>query len=79
MSKGESLILVILFIFIGVASFCICRSNAKQSELEYELNKMQEYIVTLEGEQLKVDDAQNNLIMAIIKTEAMQGTFDKGE
>ena len=61
----------------GGILFLICRNRVVESELHYEINCLREQVVNLGEAQLRVDERQNDLIEAIIRTEAMRGTFDK--
>ena len=77
MTKAECLLLVILLNLMGLVGFLICRNRVLESELHYEIDRLREQVVKLGEAQLEVDERQNDLIGAIIRTEAMRGTFDK--
>ena len=77
MTKAECFLLVILLNLMGLVGFLICRNRVVESELHHEINCLRAQVVELGEKQLEVDEHQNNLIGAIIRTEAMRGTFDK--
>lgn len=77
MTKAECFLLVILLNLMGLVEFLICRNRVVESELHYEIDCLREQVVKLGEAQLVVDERQNDLIGAIIRTEAMRGTFDK--
>ena len=77
MTKAECFLLVILLNLMGFVGFLICRNRVVESELHYEIDCLREQVVNLGEAQLRVDEHQNDLIEAIIRTEAMRGTFDK--
>ena len=77
MTKAERFLLVILLNLMGLVGFLICRNRVVESKLHYEINCLREQVVKLGEAQLEVDERQNDLIEAIIRTEAMRGTFDK--
>ena len=77
MTNAECLLLVILLNLMSLVGFLICRNRVVESELHYEIDCLREQVVNLGEAQLRVDERQNDLIEAIIRTEAMRGTFDK--
>ena len=77
MTKAECFLLVILLNLMGLVGFLIYRNRVVESELHYEIDCLREQVVNLGEAQLRVDERQNDLIEAIIRTEAMRGTFDK--
>jgi len=77
MTKAECFLLVILLNLMGLVVFFICKDMEWRSKTHHEIECLQIKIEMLEEKQKEKDKRQDDLIGAIIRTEAMAGTFDK--
>ena len=77
MTKAECFLLFMMVCVIGFLGVSINHDRCVHSELRYEVNQVHNALVKLEEEKLVIDERQDSLIGAIIRTEAMRGTFDK--
>lgn len=77
MTKAECLLLIILLNLMGLVGFFICCNRVWRSETHYEIERLHKQIEMMGEKQSEVDGRQDNLINAIIKTEAMTGKFDR--
>lgn len=75
MSKVNGFLVVVIFIQLFIISLLCCYMHQSNENEKYIFSKLEQQIIVLQEK----NETQDDLIGAIIRTEAMNGYFDKKE
>ncbi len=75
MSKVNGFLVVVIFIQLFIITLLCCYARQRDVNEKIVFSKLEKEIILLKEK----NDTQDDLISAIIRTEAMRGDFDKKE